>query len=277
MMSNFLWYIITFGLMVEAVPGFAQQSITVETPADAIHQMVQVPEGEFLMGSDDDNSDEAPRHAVYLDAYYIDTFPVTNSQYVAFLQAIGKNAGEQGSHFLDLGDLDVQIQRVDSTFVLKSPELALRPVVEVTWYGARAYCEWAGLRLPTEAEWEKAARGTDGRTYPWGEGIDHNKANYGSDPGHTTDVGSYPEGVSPYGVYDMGGNVWNWVADLYSSDYYAHSPKRNSRGSGYSADRVMRGGGWNYDPGELRSSFRLGGYLSFTDGSVGFRCARDIK
>ncbi|MFH1568125.1 MAG: SUMF1/EgtB/PvdO family nonheme iron enzyme [Gemmatimonadota bacterium] len=249
---------------------------TVHTPTGPPHELVLVPAGEFDMGSTAGHADETPVHRLFLDAFYLDRVPVTNAQYLAFLNDRGASESEDGSPWLDLGDPDAQITRDDDDqFALIAPDVARRPVVEVSWYGAQAYCAWAGLRLPTEAEWEKAARGDDHRTYPWGEEIDSTRANYGHPEGSTHDVGSHPAGASPYGIHDMAGNVRNWTADYYTSDYYAGSPPRNPPGPETSRDHVMRGGGYLHDATEQRAAFRLGAYSSFTDAAVGFRCARN--
>ena len=275
-----LWFL-TFS------PVSAQEEITVTTPAGTQHEVVLVPAGEFTMGSDAGREDEQPVHTVYLDAYYIDKFEVTNAQYVTFLNAIGRNTDSQGYRLVELRDPDVQFRFSDGTFVLVASDLADRPVIEVSWYGAKAYCEWAGLRLPTEAEWEKAARGTDGRTYPWGERIDRSRANYGKEGccrGDDSDgyfwsapVGSYPGGVSPYGVFDMAGNVWEFAMDWYGEDYYARSPARNPPGPEEGILRVLRGGSMGSDPYRLRTTDRsalppVGTYLI-----IGFRCAGDLS
>jgi formylglycine-generating enzyme required for sulfatase activity len=181
-----------------------------ETPTpSAPPGMLLVPAGEFIMGSSDSDpdaaDDEKPQHTVYLDAFYIDETEVTNAQYRACVEAGACNAPA------DTTDYD-------------HADYAQHPVVYVSWGDADAYCLWAGKRLPAEAEWEKAARGTDGRTYPWGEGIDCDHAQYSECGGRTVPVGSKAKGASLYGALDMAGNVWEWVADWYDSGYYSKSP-----------------------------------------------------
>ena len=213
-------------------------------------EMVLVPEGEFTMGSDA-YSDEQPIHDVYLDTYYIDKYEVTNALYKACV---------------DAGVCDQPIITTD----YNNSQYAQHPVVYVTWNMAKEYCEWRGARLPTEAEWEKAARGTDGRTYPWGEEIDSSFANYGGNVGDTTSVGSYESGVSPYGAYDMAGNVWEWVADWYDA-YPGNTVSNDNYGTTY---RVLRGGSWYYDDSGVRSANRVRVNPASSSGYVGFRCSR---
>ena len=160
--------------------------------------MVSVPAGEFWMGCNEQadkrcNFDEKPYHKVYLDAYYIDKYEVTQSEYNECVTTDKCPANRKKDGFT--GDR--------------------QPVIGVSWEDADTYCKWAGKRLPTEAEWEKAARGTDGRVYPWGNSFDPTRANYAGALGKTSEVGSYPSGASPYGALNMAGNVWEWVADWY--------------------------------------------------------------
>jgi formylglycine-generating enzyme required for sulfatase activity len=217
-------------------------------------EMVLVPAGEFTMGSNE-YVDEKPPHRVHLDAFHIDKYETTNALYERFMRATNRAAPGLWSN---------------ASFNIPS-----QPVVGMSWNDADAYCRWAGKRLPTEAEWEKAARGTDGRKYPWGEQWDASRVNSTeSKLGKTAPVGSYASGVSPYGVHDMAGNAWEWVADWYNKDYYQRSPDRNPKGPDSGERRVLRGGSWNDDPINLRASFRFNltpGYRSF---NIGCRCAR---
>jgi formylglycine-generating enzyme required for sulfatase activity len=220
-------------------------------------EMVLVPAGKFWMGSDgtdrDAVGDEKPRHSVDLDAFYIDQYPVTNALYKRFVDATGRAAS---------------VYWADSRF-------NAQPVVDVSWYDAEAYCRWAGKRLPTEAEWEKAARGTDGQTYPWGDQWDSTSANSSeSKLGKATPVWTYPTGVSPFGAYDMAGNVWQWVADWYDRDYYQWTPQRNPTGPDSGTRRVLRGGSWLNDPVLLRSAARDYNTPDFRHDYIGVRCAR---
>jgi len=238
--------------------------------------MVLVPAGPFLMGSTDADSaadsDEKPQHEVYLDAYYIDKTEVTNAEFCRFLNEQG-NQEEGGVTWLEIDSGDCLIERSGSQFVPKAG-YADHPVIMVSWYGAQAYAAWAGKRLPTEAEWEKAARGTDGRIYPWGNEWDSDKCNSGERGlGKTTAVGSYPAGASPYGALDLAGNVWEWCADWYASDYYRNSPASNPAGPDSGESRVLRGGSWNHRRDWGRAADRAGTLPHYrSDRYGGFRC-----
>jgi len=227
--------------------------------------MVLVPAGEFTMGSPDGvgEKEEHPQHTVDLDAFYIDQYEVTTEQYAQFMSATGHSAPE----FWD---------QVDSSRDGK------KPVIGINWDDAQTYCDWAGKRLPTEAEWEKAARGTDQRTYPWGDtNPDSRIANFGKDwdsevyAERLKAVGSYERGKSPYGVYDMVGNVSEWGADWYDKDYYGKSPQKNPHGPSSGVLKVLRGGSWLDSPTYLRSALRYWFNPAYRYANIGVRCAQD--
>ncbi len=216
------------------------------------HSMVHVAAGPFEMGSDRGFTNERPEHRVDLEGFYLDLNEVTNQQWNAYAAFLG---------------------------IAPKSEANDHPVTNVSWTEAQEYCRWAGLRLPTEAEWEKGARGTDGRTYPWGETIDGSHANYvdsgDSFDNNTTPVGLFPEGRSPYGALDMAGNVWEWAEDWFDENYYASSPARNPSGPSGGIGRVLRGGSWLNLPLSLRSSHRGGRDPADRTNFIGFRCARN--
>lgn len=232
-----------------------------KAPPDDIGSMVLIPAGEFPMGSDAGEFDEAPPHRVYLDASYIDKYEVTNAQYKEFVDATKRRAPDNWG------------------WGLYPPGRENKPVSCVSWIDANAYCRWAGKRLPTEAEWERAARGPNGRTYPWGEEADSTRCNYRYDLlsslDDTAPVGSYPAGVSVYGVHDLAGNIWEWVSDWYDPKYYQKSPSRNPKGPEKGRFRGFRGGGWTCTPYYLRSTYRTRATLEHNCQYMGFRCARD--
>ncbi len=233
-------------------------------PVDIIDEkgvkMVLIPAGEFTMGSEQVD-DEKPVHSVLLDDYYIDIYEVTNASYSACVKdEICRPPQELSSS-----------ARSD---YFENPDYAEFPVVHVDWNMAQTYCEWRDANLPTEAMWEKAARGSTSPpvTYPWGENIDETFANFHQNMGDTTTVGSYAKGKSIYGVFDLAGNVWEWVNSLYEpypfdaadgrEDLYATGP------------RVLRGGSWLNLEGNLRSSVRLRAGATSTSSYIGFRCYR---
>jgi len=221
-------------------------------------EWVTVPAGEFIMGREIGNG-EKPIHTVYLDTFEIGMYEVTNDLYYQCVKA--------------------RVCTLPRNSAFYNDEYHNHPVVEVSWFDAKTFCEWNDPdgRLPTEAEWEKAARGIDGRTFPWGEGIDDTFANYLGNVGDTTSVGDYPKGVSPYGAYDMAGNVSEWVADWYDADYYARSPDANPLGPENGNTKVIRGSSWIYITPNVLSSARFSHGPSAPSGIIGFRCARDIS
>lgn len=247
---------------------------TIRTSAGTEHLAVFIPKGPFTMGLDDGEKDESPAHVVHLDGFYLDKHEVTNGQYLAFINS-RPAPGQPDSLLLAVDDSDLQIAWTGKQYELKSVTVSRRPIVEVTWEGARAYCDWSGGRLPSEAEWEKGARGTDGRSYPWGGGISRERANYKGLFSQPIEVGHYSGGVSPYGVFDMAGNVWEWVSDWYDSSYYGRSPERNPKGPSSGTFRTIKGGAWGTEAAFLRSSYRYGIVPDWSDDSIGFRCARD--
>jgi formylglycine-generating enzyme required for sulfatase activity len=241
-----------------------------------------VPAGEFLMGSFEDDpladEDEMPQQLVYLDAFWIDQTEVTNAMFARFIQQSGHvtEAEKRGWSYVYAGDW----ARVDGAD-WQHPEgpssnrvgLDNYPVVHVSWEDAQAYCLWAGRRLPTEAEWEKAARGAEGLIYPWGNQINCNYAQYVTCGGQALPVGSKPAGASPFGALDMAGNVWEWVADWYDDSYYVGFRTQNPQGPNSGDMRVQRGGSWRLNEKYARSANRSAIDPQETWQSDGFRCA----
>jgi formylglycine-generating enzyme required for sulfatase activity len=222
--------------------------------------MVLVPAGDFLMGAEDGLPDARPQRRVFVSSYWIDRYEVTNAEYRQCVQSGACQVPKDQTSFDD-------------------PQHAQHPVTNVTWAQARAYCQWRGRRLPTEAEWEKAARGTDGRRYPWGnseDGIKRLKESQArASTNGTVQVGSQAEQLSPYGVYDVVGSVWEWVKDWYAEDYYAGAPSRDPQGPLRGSFRVFRGGDASQGPLELRVSYRGWDEMTYWGPTLGFRCAMD--
>ena len=255
--------------------------------------MVRVPIGTFKMGSSFvenkrhlkkcrkyDKScelwwfnDEYPDRLIFLDSYWIDIHEVTNEKYLKFVLATG--------HRFALDETcETDKCREGNLWQGASfpPRINRQPVTQVSWYDADAYCRWRGKRLPSEAEWEKAARGPSGNLYPWGSGSPKKRATYGRkwrDVFTMTDVGTYSHGASLYGLYDMAGNVWEWVDDWYDLKYYNWGRKKNPRGPAEGEFKVVRGGSWVNHPDTLRSSFRRWSQPEVRFNDTGFRCAKD--
>ena len=271
------------------------------TGADVSADMALIPPGEFTMGSpegSDGFSDERPERRVFLSGYFLDRFEVTNQAYAAFVQTTGHRSPANTSQAATLWTNNRPI-----------PAIEHHPVVNVSWEDADAYCRWAGKRLPTEAEWEKAARGTEGRRYPWGNDWDFamaNSASYwaqrtiefssGADwdafwvrgegarlakekglQGEvlTMPVDSFPQAVSPYGLFGMAGNAAEWVQDWYDPNYYKNAPLTDPPGPIRGAIKAMRGGSWLKPAASLRTSDRDWGTMDSRPSGTGFRCAKD--
>ncbi|HUV88645.1 MAG TPA: SUMF1/EgtB/PvdO family nonheme iron enzyme [Anaerolineae bacterium] len=248
-------------------------------------EMVFVPAGEFIMGSEELGDDERPAHRVYLDGFWIDRYEVTNEQFSRFVAATGyqTEAEQRGWGWVWQG---LDWQKVEGADWRHShgPADSLegkvdRPVVLVSWKDALVYCQWAGKQLPTEAQWEKAVRGPvtgpgGGRRYAWGDEFESGKTNTEeSQRGDTVPVGSFsPQGDSPYGAADMTGNVWEWVADWYGSDYYAQSPPANPPGPANGTYKILRGGAWPFSEVYARAAFRYSVKPDYTYDFAGFRC-----
>lgn len=246
--------------------------------------MLYVPAGEFTMGSDRGFPDEAPVHRVFVDAFYLDRLETTNVEY----QRCVTEGVCIPPKIADCNTPEPMRYLIRHPNYYENPAFADYPVICLDWYQAVDYCAWRGARLPTEAEWEKAARGTDARTYPWGnEPPTPNRVSFlwpegefEQDPTYwPSPVGSYPDGASPYGVLDMAGNVYEWVQDVYDPEYYASSPYDNPTGPPVDSGkwRVARGGSfWNL-PNRIRSANRNNAYLpaDLAHFDAGVRCALD--
>lgn len=228
--------------------------------------MVLIPGGEFWIGSSagEGRTGEHPRHQVMLDGFYMDKFEVTVERYFQFIQA---------KNWLKPDYWDLVVKRKHWNL----------PVIGVDWLDAKAYCEWAAKRLPTEAEWEKAARGTDGRTYPWGNGSPTaRRANFGKETTHNVyddrlaPVDSHETGKSPYGLYQMAGNAYEWTADWYDEFYYGKGTRRNPSGPQNGQYRVLRGGSWSHESDLIRSALRNRTSPTLRNDFIGFRCAQDV-
>jgi formylglycine-generating enzyme required for sulfatase activity len=230
--------------------------------------LVRIPTGTFTMGSDAGFPQERPVHQVTVDSFWISRDLVTNEQYKQFVNSTGHRVP-----FVD--DARAAGDNWDVRQRTYPPGRARHPVVLVSWYDAQAYCAWAGGRLATEAEWEYAARGgLEGKLYPWGDEIDPSRANYDSRNG-TTAVGSYAP--NDYGLCDVAGNVWEWVADWYDPKYYRSSPLANPAGPLQGATRVLRGGAWLLFPQFCRVAYRFREGPDFRFNLIGFRLARSAS
>ena len=241
----------------------------------SLQNAVYIPAGEFIMGSNENctsaSCQEGPAHLVYLDSFYIDRTEVTYGDYIQFLNALHEKVGGPIDHYCagylcaSFGGAYTHIKGNRNQFILDEEKYGNYPVESVSWYGADAYCQWQGGRLPTETEWEKAARGTDGRRYPWGEVWQDALINPASNRGP---VGTHPNNESPYGALDMSGGVEEWTADYYTENYYSNSPYANPQGPTWSTAKVIRGQSPN-----LGITLRKSETPDSISRGIGFRCA----
>jgi formylglycine-generating enzyme required for sulfatase activity len=269
-------------------------------------EMVLVPAGAFWMGSQTEDiqmrvddckksvkpenrdkcdewfRDEGPQRQIFVDAFYIDRYEVTNALFERFLTARSyRTTAETEGWGWVFRPSDGRWEKLKGA-TWRAPggpgtsAPPTHPVVQVSWYDADAYCKWVNERLPTEAEWEKAARGVDGRRYPWGEDWNAARANGDMSAKATRPVGSYAAGVSPYDIHDMSGNVFEWVADWHDPSFYPRQPERNPSGPASGQQRVLRGGGWHSRPIALRAASRGSGVMDFRYNYTGFRCAKGL-
>jgi formylglycine-generating enzyme required for sulfatase activity len=245
--------LLVVGVIVALVGAPSSSKPAVHPGADDV-EMVEIPAGTFMMGSEDDDADrdERPTARIFVDTFRIDKVEVTNGHYVRCVAA--------GQCTVPVGGDPAERARAD------------QPVTILSWRQAAAYCRWAGKRLPTEAEWEKAARGPDGRRYPWGEAFEPDRAN----AGHTLGlgpVGQHPAGASPYGVLDMAGSVWEWTSSLYRP--YPYDPSDGREDPDARGARVNRGGSWYYRAWYVRTTYRATADQSYRRvRDLGARCAR---
>ena len=258
-------------------------------------EWIQVPGGPFLMGTDDSEepdqrAHESPRVRPDLSSYEVMRTPVTVGQFARFLAAGGYDERSFWSAYGWRWRTEANVVRPRFASEEERGEwhaylTPSRPIVGVSWFEADAYARWQGARLPTEAEWEKAARGTDGRRYPWGDPWEEDRAAHrGYGPKKTIPVGVFPAGESPYGVLDAVGSVWQWCSDMYTADAYAHADSRDPQGPsvadgsvhapGKPLHRVVRGGAWNTLAWSLRCANRNSYPVTARFSNLGFRCAR---
>ena len=280
MMFVFTSFCLLSNLFLTLVWSEVSDTEQTENQAEEVHElgsMILIPAGDFMMGDNDGQRNERPEHTVWLDDYFINRFEVTMSEYQKFLDEHLK--------------LEPPPLWDDGVALTEGVDL---PAVGVTWEAANKYCLWVGQRLPTEAEWEKAARGTDGRRFPWGHMqpfVDIARYNQGitgwvSYPLTLASVRSGVKGMSirhglktggksPYGLYHMSGNAAEWVADWYERYYYEDSPEKNPKGPETGDRKVLRGGSWEDEPRRIRVTARAKAEVEFTDLTIGFRCAKD--
>lgn len=273
-MQNGTWSVVALSLCVGlALEPSRSAGQTVEAPPE--DSMVLVPAGEFTMGSDgkavDEDAAERPVHTVALPAFRIDRTEVTTAAYVLFLNETRQTADADGRPYFGLA-VHLPIEWVDGGWRPK-PGRERFPMTNVTWHGAAAYARWAGKRLPTEAEWEKAARGSDARKFPWGATLIRANLQFGQ---HSiAAVGQHPAGASPHGCLDMAGNAWEWTSSLFRP--YPYDPADGREDPLAPGRRVARGGSWTGEPHIATTTYRFRPEPGFAHAYLGFRCAASVE
>jgi hypothetical protein len=248
--------------VVQPVRGGVDAVVNGTPVVSQIGSVVYIPDGVFRMGNNNGPEEEKPEHEVALSAYEIDQFEVTVGQFREFVKATQRQTSAEGAN-----EPITRTWRVDDI-----PTRWEYPVRFVSWWDGDAYCHWQGKRLPTEAEWEYAARGNDLRRYPWGNDFDPARVALGD----TSPVGFHSNGASPFGLYDMAGNVWEWTDDWFDPLYYRSSARDNPRPPQNSDQKAIRGGGFNNPPEDLRTTRRIYNFPYTYHQDVGFRCARPV-
>jgi formylglycine-generating enzyme required for sulfatase activity len=271
-MVSFIWrgWVIIFTLFACT---FVVNAQIASKEVRSLKAMALIPGGSFVMGSNMGPDDEKPEHTIFVKAFFLDILPVSNADFAHFLNHQGLQ-NQLGETFYDDDDSDARIHRRNSIWQADIA-YASHPVNEVSWVGARDYCAWLNKRLPTEAEWEKAARGIDGRKYPWGNTVPNRKlALFGEPYNSSAPVDAFPDGASPYGILDMAGNQWEWVSSAYQPYPYKSDDGRENQSAG--PIRSTRGGGHDSNAQEISTTQR-GKYLSRNPKAghhnIGFRCA----
>ena len=266
--------ILILGIFIGLALGITKAIILLfQDNTSKIPGMILIPKGKFIMGNNSGRIDARPAHEIYLDDYYIDKYEVSNKDYKKFIDATGYSAPNVDTNKYPWAK---QYNWHNNTYPKGTENL---PVVLVNWNDANAYAKWCGKRLPTEAEWEKAAKGPNNLLFPWGNEWDSTKCNVSSSGIKTTlPVNSNKNGISGYGVFNMIGNVWEWCSDYYDKDYYKVSPKISPKGPEVGATRIIRGGSWNtFGNNNFRCDSRESQFPSVKSLDIGFRCVKDIE
>lgn len=286
-----MFFFLLILLFIQFRPAYAGQGLAGAVIGKDGVEMALIPAGEFIMGSsEDDLKKDVPEHSVYADAFYMDRYEMTNAGFAEYLNSINLPDYNRWKWLVIRNDIETDeraswwpTEIIYEDGVYKALEgYEMYPVITVNWQAADAYCRWAGKRLPTEAEWEKAARGgLSKKSYPWGNEIPTGGLVFertwhdNNDPAPTGRVGNYhPNG---YGIYDMAGNVWEWCSDWYDKGYYKNAPKNNPTGPVSGQQKVIRGGSWYNASSLLRVAVRNSSPPDAVNDGVGFRCVMDAK